>query len=477
MKFIILILFSSILVNEVMGELIGFIELVRHGARSTFSFTEKASQILIDTQKAQLTFNGYRQHQILGKILRKNYVEKHKLISSEYNPNEIEIFSTATQRTIFSATAQISGLFPNNIIKVNQAETIKLRNDDRPPFESEYLEVIEKNQIVLNINSEKKDLLFRPLRCRLPNTTYNIKSQFQKKNLFSFDKNETMNSIDEIKQKIPDLYKIKRKLDCDDRSRSKDVYSEDNIGEVIKYIIPVNYHFKNKKYIFSEKTEEFIRKKILNKWYAPRLKRNYVVKLSVSGLFDEFLNFFDKIVKNQTNSPKAKLFFGHDTNIVNIMSNLFEKQFLKEKINSAVKNITDFDYIIPQFAASFIFELHLNKETNQYYVKILYNGKELKENLFELKYDSVLEGIPYKDFKTKLNNTIDIRYKELNCSESKKKKSKGNKAGRTNSTSIDPITKNIEQDEEDVEVQEYLEISKLKKKVIRKFMTSIKLTS
>ena len=456
MKLIKIYLFSCLLVSSILSKIIGIIELVRHGARSTFSFPDKASKMLIDTQKGQLTLNGYRQHHILGKILRKNYIEKHRLISSEYDPKEIGVYSTPTQRTIFSATAQLSGLFPNNILKFNYSDAPEMKNDDLPPFSNEYNEDIMKKEVLINIISDKQDLLFRPLSCRMPNSTMSIKSLVQNKSLFNFTRKEKEFQINKIRNKVPELFKDKS--DCNDKQ------SDNYLGEIIKFIIPVNYHYNNQRYLFDQDTEEFIRKIVLNKWYMRGFLGNNddAMKLGVSGFYDEFLQFFSNIIMGD--SKKVKLFFGHDSNIVNILSSLLKTEVLKEKISSAVNNITDFNFIVPQFASSLIFELHYNKEKDQHFVRILYNGKELKGNLLELDFDKDLEGIPFESFKTGLRTRIDMRYKDLLCAPLTIKKSVKELNQRLKGSN----ERKSEEDNDDF--IEYQEIDRLKKRNMRKLI-------
>lgn len=55
---------------------------------------------------------GMRQHYLIGSQIRKNYIERHNLISSTYNSSEISIVATDLKRNFESAMAQIAGIFP-----------------------------------------------------------------------------------------------------------------------------------------------------------------------------------------------------------------------------------------------------------------------------------------------------------------------------------------------------------------------------
>ena len=63
------------------------------------------------TQQAQLTATGMRQRYLLGRYMRKRYVEDHKLISDHYVPGEVFIQSTSFYRTMQSAYSEQTGIF------------------------------------------------------------------------------------------------------------------------------------------------------------------------------------------------------------------------------------------------------------------------------------------------------------------------------------------------------------------------------
>uniref|UniRef100_A0A0N4ZDZ3 acid phosphatase n=1 Tax=Parastrongyloides trichosuri TaxID=131310 RepID=A0A0N4ZDZ3_PARTI len=58
-----------------------------------------------------LTCRGKQQHVSLGKYLRNRYMKKYKLLTDNYNPNEIEVRSTNVNRTIESAKANLRGFY------------------------------------------------------------------------------------------------------------------------------------------------------------------------------------------------------------------------------------------------------------------------------------------------------------------------------------------------------------------------------
>ena len=54
-----------------------------------------------------------RQHYLLGKAIRKRYVDDYKLLSPHYNHNELKVRSTLVDRTLMSAESHLAGLYEN----------------------------------------------------------------------------------------------------------------------------------------------------------------------------------------------------------------------------------------------------------------------------------------------------------------------------------------------------------------------------
>lgn len=53
-----------------------------------------------------------RQHQKFGELLRKEYIDTLGFLSPQYNPSEIEVYSTPLNRTKLSIQSQLYGLYP-----------------------------------------------------------------------------------------------------------------------------------------------------------------------------------------------------------------------------------------------------------------------------------------------------------------------------------------------------------------------------
>lgn len=59
-----------------------------------------------------LTVVGIRQQYNLGTYLKAMYVDQERLVSPDYNPKEVEFFSSNVGRTSISALSFIYGFYP-----------------------------------------------------------------------------------------------------------------------------------------------------------------------------------------------------------------------------------------------------------------------------------------------------------------------------------------------------------------------------
>ena len=111
---IFIFLFIIILNNTIEEELRWAFEIFRHGARTPYSGMNKDFQDCFGTQwngVKELTGVGLRQHFLVGYRNRIRYMEENHLINNIYDPREVYLISTDTNRTIMSANAQVQGLF------------------------------------------------------------------------------------------------------------------------------------------------------------------------------------------------------------------------------------------------------------------------------------------------------------------------------------------------------------------------------
>ena len=111
----ILFIIEYFLFNVFENKVIFVFEHFRHGARSPLDISENDLDLIREQWNGsqELTNVGLRQEYLLGHFIRNKYPN---LINYEkYNPKEIEVLSTMTNRTIMSARAQLNGIFNNSI--------------------------------------------------------------------------------------------------------------------------------------------------------------------------------------------------------------------------------------------------------------------------------------------------------------------------------------------------------------------------
>jgi hypothetical protein len=155
-------------------------------------------------------------------------------------------------------------------------------------------------------------------------------------------------------------------------------------------------------YDLKPKTKQLLKKISLDKWYSHRLNESYksFTRAAVSGFFEYLQTYLSERYYNpKAEERKIIIFSGHDTNIVDIFVNLLDHEYLKSRIKDALRENGEkaFDFLVPLFNSILLFELH--EIDNSPYVRIIYNDKEIKGNIFMAKniYEDD-KGIPLPKF-------------------------------------------------------------------------------
>jgi len=94
--------------------------LIRHGARSPMLGTAKNPAHSWKDGLMELTGSGMRQGYLLGVYLKEKYVGEGKLLGTEYDPAEIYVRATNTNRTIMAAQSILMGMYPSSPEKLSQ---------------------------------------------------------------------------------------------------------------------------------------------------------------------------------------------------------------------------------------------------------------------------------------------------------------------------------------------------------------------
>lgn len=404
-KYYILLIFLLNISIFCSSNLLTVIELNRHGARTPKFFPDASSLLYFGSNSMQLTINGYRQHQIIGQYVKEHYINKLELLNKDYDSNQFKLISSATQRTIFSAAGYLSGLFPDYVVKMhfNHSDT-----EDKCPLESniDKNEFLSFKEIPIFVVDPKQDSFFKAVHC-----LYNkevLYKYFIRKELFKISTIDIKNMITELKAVFKQL-----NINLPTTNLNDDVKEE--LREIINFYDPFAYHFKNQIKL-SKTSETVIKKYTLNKWYGNRTQKQSekYLNLSVSSFLVNLMKHFKSTIENYNNNISNKdkkliVYSGHDTNIVNLISALSDKSELEERILKAIDDEIIYKSLVPEFASSLFFELHVDKnakEQNVFYVIVYFNN------------NSILH-LDFSYFEDKINKIIDVDYQKLDCSEHK----------------------------------------------------------
>ncbi len=358
-------------------------EQCRHGHRSMSSLDENNKDFIGEKWygSQELSSIGIRQQYLLGNLIREKY--KNLISFNNYNPKEIIVYSTLSNRTIMSARAQLNGMFKNdfnNVLINNQFKT-------SIPY------YLKKNKKVMK---KKESLGDYALPYDIPNEIpihiINIKDK-----IFQFEKNNGCPPINKARNKNKNKEEInsfinKFNLTFGDKllklyniTNNSNYFTKINhinkltLGIIINIIDGRNLS-KFKEYeidinLLTNFSQEFIELK--SKQIQANDSNNEIALSSSSVLLRKILNYMDNIINYDINNinnysiPKFFLLSGHDSSLI-MMQDLLRFLFNLE-IN------------FPSFASCLFLELEKDNENN-FFVNIVFNNK-------------TLETIYYEDFK------------------------------------------------------------------------------
>ena len=410
--------YLTFLLPSFTSRLLNVIQINRHGARTSTNYNSGPLSKYFGSNM-KLTPNGYRQHQLLGQFIRDKYINTLHFLNPTYKPSQFEIYSTQTQRTIFSAEGFISGLYPGLIIHHKyENKDLNIINNDHLPFHYQHSSntLTSSQTIELNVIDLQSDIIFHPLSCSLYGK--HIKTEMKKQTaspLFHITPTEITESIAEIAAFLNITLNPHTKQTINDN---------DKMTELQKLFFVYSYHFNKEWRQLSSKAGSLMRKLVLNKWYSTRMSDNSkYLKIGVSGLFDVIISKFER-AKRRVGFLKEvntiyTVYSAHDTTLVNILANVIEKERIKAEVVKAVKDDKVFEFLVPPFASNILFELHCDdNDTSTLYVRVVYNGKILKESIKGINDKDIKDNgnIPYDMFIKLLKSCIDYDYKNLDCS-------------------------------------------------------------
>ena len=375
--FFFILVILSINISIFQSKIIFLFEHTRHGARGMDKIYENDYDILGEkwNGEAELSYVGMRQHYLLGVHNKNKYSEL--LNFNDYNPNEIVVYATNSNRTIMSAQAQLSGMFDKNensltnkqkematlpfeITDDNILNKLKELDDKALPLEVKLefpIHLVEKKDKILKFDCPKIEKLrqYNKEKDIIKQHLLDFNATFGKQLLQYFQKNETnfytdINNVGDIAQAF-----IMNIVDGRDLLR----YQQAGIELDLMY------------------NKSIINSGLYNTEVLAQDPNNEIALSTSSILLRKVLTYMDKIVekdKSGSNIQTPKLFFlsGHESTVV-IMEDILRVLF-----NTTME--------FPYFAYNLFIELHKDEETKRYFVNIVYN-------------DRVEKSIDYSDFK------------------------------------------------------------------------------
>lgn len=312
-KISILLLFFILLIsaNAYADEKLLFsIDLIRHGDRTPGSQIP-TSYINWKEGQGELTETGINQEKRLGEQLRIKYTEQSHLLPKIYNSDTIYVRSTDKSRTIKSADALLSGLYPSSYRK---PENAKISIHVVPVNDDQLLIVKPSKNIFAIINRYLENHRFWKSKTDVIQ---------DKLDYWSKDTGLSLTNPEQLDQLADNLYV--RKLHHIPLPNGISLVDADEIISLSNSIIIHDFKLKE---VTNPTGQEFIK---------------------------TITNYLNQAIHNST-SLKYVLLSGHDASIMCVMNTL----------GSPLETM-------PPYAARLNFSLIEND--NNYYVKVSYNDK------------------------------------------------------------------------------------------------------
>lgn len=406
-------------------------QIIRNGARAPYSGVKNGNDLYFEKweENRELTNIGKRQLYLLGTNTRKRYMTgNNKFLSQQYNPQEIYIKSTDTNRTIESIYSFIQGLYPNgtgqnNISKaiLNNREILyppnknntqnfdiilenfNLTNDiSALPYNMTIIpsHIFNDDEHLFNLNDPNNCPNVKNLYDKLSNRTeiHEFTDNLMKENYDTFIDLEKIftgqSDIDEnFMKNFTTLCRYMDNLICDDKdlrnfSEFKNKYENTNIDKLTnasKRLAVDDYKYK-----FNNSTLDFLD--------ASETLRNVY----------NWMNYTKSVFRNKK-YIKHVIYSAHDSNIGSIdglMNYLF-------KLNKGIE--------YPDFSDCRYFEFYY---FNEY--KYKYKIKYLKGD------GTILKDMTFYDLQNQLNKLWDLNETEAFCQAGYIPPEKGNKKNNSN---------------------------------------------
>jgi len=354
-------------------EVVMIAELWRHGARTPS--TNKLGLKYVDEEgKGHLTGNGVRMHYLLGSQIRSNY--KDLFFRGSQSGNVSLVYSSDVERTFLSARAHLMGLFP-------------IQSEEHMIF------TIQRSNDSLFVSGRK----------------YSCPNQFEisHKNTSRLMR-EYFPSIEKLAMKIGEFYPAEKYF-------QKKKFSLKSLRMLANELIYASSYYGR---LMNNIDDDMMTglKAVKGLYFiANKFSEDNLIKEYTTGISTNIISVFtSKIEQGKYSNIKFLGFSGHDKNLLPFMLKLRLTSLECLKFGAEGTKLKGCN-LFPEVASNLIWEL--SKMKNEYYVRILYNGKVVRascsnpEDRDYCKYDD-FKSMMYSSFILETNTMIRLcRHKEI----------------------------------------------------------------
>lgn len=338
------------------------IDTIRHGAREPLTkipfFTNNTIQFT-----GLLTSVGERQHCLLGRLRRHQYIEKTNLLPEQYDPNLISVRSTDVPRTLVSAQSYLIGLYPSGLSPLNENQMKHTKDLLMPPInidvDNETISELENNAVpfgipiipITSVDINSETLL-------VANDCPMVEAEITK--YYSSDEYKNLRDV-KFKKLWEELMMNYPQITWDF------IRNGTNSNAIADYVIAAHFFGQRPSGIpvrMVSNFQEFIGEAEFGKLGAPMVNKVWMSEFS-----KEILGHMQKTIDGQ-NKLRYILYSAHDTTLVSIIL------ALKSLNNSITHSKT------PDFASNVLMELDISEDDNSSSVIIYYNGVEILRDSF-----------------------------------------------------------------------------------------------
>ena len=412
--------FKSILLEE---KILFAFQINRHGARAPYLGVKNGLDVYkeIWLKNGELSDIGKRQLYLLGVKVRKRYIKKYNLLSENYNPQEIYIKSTDSNRTIESTYSFLQGLYPSGTGQNINNRILNITNITYPPnkkYQNDFEYIINKFNLNVNGSALPYNIEIIPIHLfYIPDHDFKLYDSDVCKGLI--EKYEIQNNRKEIHEFADELMKKNKDLfiNLEKDSTNKEIIDENFLYDywnLYKYtdnlvcddIDVRNFSALKEKYPKESKNLDDL--KIMAKRF---LEEDYVVNNNSTNM---------SVVDNSYTMHSILNWMENAINNYNKNNNQYIKYVIYSAHDSSIGTLEGFTYYafntnieFAEMADSRFFELYINAN-NKFKVRYLRGNSTIR---FDVDYDDfkrIINEKTWNDEKVAEFCQFEIKNKSIN---------------------------------------------------------------